>query len=112
MYITTSHFNRNSSAGSGGGGSSEGGGCSSSMGGSLERPNHSAGPSRIPANPPATETPGEDTSKKSRVDDTRFDANDIIDKLFQDTIEPIKPDDSAESKWTAFSCCYHCFHFL
>lgn len=43
-------------------------------------------------------TQGE-ANKESRVDATRIDANDIIDKLFEDTnIESLKPDDSAESK--------------
>ncbi|KAK8402108.1 hypothetical protein O3P69_001299 [Scylla paramamosain] len=74
---------RNSSAGSGG--LSEGGG-------SLERT--AAGRSKAPS---ISTTQGE-ANKESRVDATRIDANDIIDKLFEDTnIESLKPDDSAET---------------
>lgn len=73
----------NSSAGSGG--LSEGGG-------SLERT--AAGRSKAPS---ISTTQGE-ANKESRVDATRIDANDIIDKLFEDTnIESLKPDDSAET---------------
>ena len=80
----TATLNRNSSAGSGG--LSEGGG-------SLERA--VAGRSKAAS---ISTTQGE-ANKESRVDATRIDANDIIDKLFEDTnIESLKPDDSAESK--------------
>ncbi|XP_045118122.1 protein FAM102A-like isoform X1 [Portunus trituberculatus] len=74
---------RNSSAGSGG--LSEGGG-------SLERA--AAGRSKAAS---ISTTQGE-ANKESRVDATRIDANDIIDKLFEDTnIESLRPDDSAET---------------
>ncbi|XP_045118125.1 protein FAM102A-like isoform X3 [Portunus trituberculatus] len=73
----------NSSAGSGG--LSEGGG-------SLERA--AAGRSKAAS---ISTTQGE-ANKESRVDATRIDANDIIDKLFEDTnIESLRPDDSAET---------------
>ncbi|XP_042211471.1 uncharacterized protein LOC121858887 [Homarus americanus] len=69
--------NRSSSAGSGG----------MSEGGSLERTAANR------AKNAATEA-----NKESRVDATRIDANDIINKLFEDTkIESLKADDSAET---------------
>ncbi|XP_071514447.1 uncharacterized protein [Panulirus ornatus] len=58
-----------------------------SDGGSLER----TAANRV-------KTPSGKANKESRVDATRIDANDIIDKLFEDTkIESLKPDDSAET---------------
>lgn len=73
---------RNSSAGSAG----------LSEGGSLERP--TAGRSKVIS----TNAAAGEANKESRVDATRIDANDIIDKLFEDTkIESLKPDDSAET---------------
>lgn len=74
---------RNSSAGSGG----------LSEGGSLERAAGGRGKPGGNAGGPAGEA-----NKESRVDATRIDAKDIIDKLFEDTkIESLKPDDSAET---------------
>nr|XP_045581692.1 protein FAM102B-like isoform X4 [Procambarus clarkii] len=68
---------RSSSAGSGG----------ISDGGSLER---------TAAN--RAKNASTEANKESRVDATRIDANDIIDKLFEDTkIESLKSDDSAET---------------
>lgn len=73
---------RNSSAGSAG----------LSEGGSLERP--TAGRNKVIS----TNAAAGEANKESRVDATRIDANDIIDKLFEDTkIESLKPDDSAET---------------
>ncbi|KAK8733822.1 hypothetical protein OTU49_006192 [Cherax quadricarinatus] len=68
---------RSSSAGSGG----------ISDGGSLERTVTNR-----------TKNAAAEANKESRVDATRIDANDIINKLFEDTnIESLKPDDSAET---------------
>ncbi|XP_069177973.1 uncharacterized protein [Procambarus clarkii] len=79
LHVTTDSSKeiRSSSAGSGG----------ISDGGSLER---------TAAN--RAKNASTEANKESRVDATRIDANDIIDKLFEDTkIESLKSDDSAET---------------
>lgn len=92
-YSYSHHSHRNSSAGSGG----------LSEGGSLER---AAGGRSKPAGS-TTGGPAGEANKESRVDATRIDAKDIIDKLFEDTkIESLKPDDSAESKEMLAFCLY------